>query len=115
MSSPAMADLLISHYLATRDKHLVTMETVGESTCLPFGRGCRRYEYLMWGGVVTCDEVRCSEVEYSVVRCVVPFLPLCFHCRYHDTVNEEERCTFNLFYVLTAVLSLPPSSSTPVF
>ena len=49
MSSLAMADLL-SHYLATRDKHLVAMETVGESTWLPFGRGCeacRRYEYLV--------------------------------------------------------------------
>ena len=63
---------------------------------------------------MTCDEVRCSEVEYSVVRCVVPSLPLCFHCRYHDTVNEEERCTFNLFHMLTAVPCLPPLSSTPI-
>ena len=63
----------------------------------------------MWVGVVTCDVVRCGEVEYSVVRCEVPSLPLCFHCRYHDTVNEEERCTFNLFHVLTAVPSLLPS------
>ena len=54
-------------------------------------------------------------MEYSVVRCVVLSLPLCFHCRYHDTVNEEERCTFNLFHVLTTVPSLPSTSSTPVF
>ena len=68
----------------------------------------------MWGGVVTCDEVRCGEVEYSVVRCEVLSLPLCIHCRYHDTVNEEERCTFNLFHMLTAVPSLPPLPSAPI-
>ena len=34
------------------------------------------------------------EVEYNAVRCEVLSLPLCFHCRYHDTVNEEVRCIY---------------------
>ena len=52
--------------------------------------------------------------EVGLLHCkwrtaVVPSIPLCFHCRYHDTViHEEERLICSTFWLLP---SLPPSSS----
>ena len=78
MSSLAMTDLL-SHYLSTRDKYLVAIETVSKEVVKP-SEGMNNW----------CSEVRCGEVECSVVRCVVPSHPLCIHCRYHDTVMRKK-------------------------
>ena len=110
MSLLAMAYLL-SHYLQPGQAPCC-LETVSKDVVKP-SEGMKVWcSEVWWGevwwGGVQCSEVRCGEVEYSVVMCVVPSLHLCFHCRYHDTVNEEERRTLNLFHVLTAVPSLPP-------
>ena len=74
MSSLAMADLL-SHYLSTGDKYLVAIETVSKEVVKP-SEGTNNW----------CSEVRCGEVECSVV----PSHPLCIHCRYHDTVMRKK-------------------------
>ena len=83
---------------------------------------------------MSCGVVRCGGVQCSVVRCVMPSLSLCIYCRYHDTVNEEERCvcpsicsmclgsvdcnSFHMYYMLallpSPLLSPPPPTVAPV-
>ena len=52
MSSLAMADLL-KYYLATGDKRLVAIETVGEKVVKP----SKRYECVVWCSVVRSGDV----------------------------------------------------------
>ena len=69
MSSLAMADLL-NHYLATGDKRLVAIETVGEEVVKP-SEGMNVWCGVVWCGVVWCGVVWCGVVWRCVVWCSV--------------------------------------------
>ena len=69
MSSLAMADLL-NHYLATGDKRLVAIETVGEEVVKP-SEGMNVRCGVVWCGVVWCGVVWCGVVWCGDVWCGV--------------------------------------------